>query len=94
MWDSVNEFTEIVPGTMHLNNSSSIDLYAKVYSVPKSKCRKVLSENTFIIGHEINKLRLQIREALHIKKKPKKNLEIIELTLKIATMFWNTLDVF
>ena len=34
--------------------------------------------------HEMNKLRLQILEALHIKTK---NLKSIELILKIATMF-------
>ena len=38
------------------------------------------------MAHEINKLQLQILEALHIKTK---NLEFIKLTLKIATMFWN-----
>ena len=39
--------------------------------------------NTIII-HKIYKLQLQIIEALHMKTK---NLELIELTLKIATMF-------
>ena len=41
-------------------------------------------ENTTIIAHEINKLCLQILEALHIKTK---NLKSIELILKMATMF-------
>ena len=36
--------------------------------------RKTLVENTTIIAQEINKLRLQILEALHIKAKTKKNL--------------------
>ena len=37
------------------------------YSIPKSKFRRILVENTPIIAHEINKLQLQIIEALHIK---------------------------
>ena len=47
---------------------------------------RILSGNIEYITHEINKLRLQIREALHIKTK---KLKSIELILKIATMFWN-----
>ena len=58
--------------TMHLNDSSSIALHLKTYPIPKSKFWKILVENTTIIAHEINKLQLQILEALHIKtKKPK-----------------------
>ena len=72
--------------TMHLNDSSSKALHLKTHSIPKSKFRKILVENTTIIAQEINKLRLQILEALHIKTK---NLESIELISKIATMFWN-----
>ena len=51
---------------MHHNDSSSIDLYLKTHSIPKSKFRKILIENTTIIPHEINKQRLQILEALFI----------------------------
>ena len=69
---------------MHLNDSSSIALYLKSLSTPKFKCRNVLVENTIIKTHEINKLRLQIREALHIKQE---NLVSIELILKIAIIF-------
>ena len=54
---------------MHLNDSSSIALHLKTHSIPKSKFRKILTENTTIIAHEINKLQLQILEALHIKTK-------------------------
>ena len=62
--------TKIIP-TMHLNESSSIDVYLKNLSFPKSKFRKILVENFTIIAHEINKLQLQIREDPHIKtKKP------------------------
>ena len=43
------------------------------------------------MAHEINKLRLQTLEALQIKAK---NLKYIELILKIATMFWNTFFYF
>ena len=58
--------------TMHLNDSSSITSHPKPHSIPKSKFRKILAENTMIIAHEINKLRLQILEALYIKiGKPK-----------------------
>ena len=61
--------------TMHLNDSSSIALHLKTYSIPKSKFRKILIENTTIIVHKIEKLWLQILEALHMKTK-KKNLQI------------------
>ena len=54
---------------MHLNDSNSIALHLKTHSIPKSKFWKILVENTSIIAHEINKLRLQILEALHIKRK-------------------------
>ena len=44
----------------------------KTYSIPKSKFRKILIENITIKAHEINKLQLQILEALHVKtKRPK-----------------------
>ena len=43
---------------MHLNDSSSIALHLKTHSIPKSKFRKVLVENTIIIAHEISKLQL------------------------------------
>ena len=59
---------------LHLNDSSSIALHLKTHSIPKSKFRKILVENTTIIAHKINKQRLQFLEALHIKtKKPKIN---------------------
>ena len=54
---------------MHLNGSSSTALDPKTYSIPKSKYQKILVENITIIVHEINKLRLQILEVLHIKTK-------------------------
>ena len=72
--------------TIHLNHSSSLALDLKTHSIPKSKFWKILVENT-IIAHKINKLQLQILEALHIKTIKKKR-ESIELILKIATMFW------
>ena len=37
----------------------------------KSKFQKILVENTTVIAHKINKLQLQILEALHIKTKKK-----------------------
>ena len=55
------------PLTMHLNNSSSMALHLKSHSIPKSKFLKISDENTPIIAHKIDKLRLQILEALHIK---------------------------
>ena len=55
--------------TMHLNDCSSIALQLKKNSIFKSKFRKILVENTTIIAYKINKLRLQILEALHIKIK-------------------------
>ena len=60
--------------TMHLNDSSSIASHLKTHTIPKSKFRKILVENNTIIAHEINKVRLQILEALYIKtNKPKIN---------------------
>ena len=56
--------------TMHLNDSSSIALHLKTHSIPKFNFRKILVENT-TIADEINKLRPQIQEALHINKKKK-----------------------
>ena len=53
--------------TMHHNDSSSTALHLKTHSIPKSKFRKILVENTTIIAPEIDNLRLQILEALHIK---------------------------
>ena len=73
---------------MHHNDSSSIAFDLKNHSIPKSKFRKVLAENSTIITHEIDKLWLQILEALHIKTKTK-NEKSIELILKIVRMFWN-----
>ena len=54
---------------MHFIDSSSIALHLKTHSIPKSKCRKILVENTTIITHEIDKLRLQNLEAQHKNKK-------------------------
>ena len=47
---------------------TSIALHLKTHSIPKSKFQKILVENT-IIAHKIDKLQLQIQEALHIKQK-------------------------
>ena len=49
---------------IHLNDSSSIALRLKSHSIPKFKFWKIVVENTTIIAHEINKLRLQIQVAL------------------------------
>ena len=54
-------------------DSSSIAFHLKNNSIPKSKFRKILVENTSIIVQEIDKLRLQILEFLHIKTKQKNN---------------------
>ena len=66
--------------TMHLNDSRFIAFHLKNNSTPKSKFRKILVENTTIIAQEINKLRLQTLEALHIETK--KKLKLIELIFK------------
>ena len=55
--------------SMQHNDSSSLVLHLKIQSIPKSEFRKILVENTIKIAHEINKIRLQILEALHKKKK-------------------------
>ena len=88
--------------TMLPNDSCSTPLHLKSHSISKSKFRITLVENTAIIAHKIRKLRLKILEALHIeiKKKPtnknktKKKIELIELTLKIATMLWSVFSLF
>ena len=48
----------------------------KTHSIPESNFRKILVENTTLIAHEINKLRLQILEALHMKIKKIKSIEL------------------
>ena len=58
---------------MHFNDSSSIALHLNNHSIPKSKFWKISVENTTIITHKIDKLQLQILEALHIKNKKNKN---------------------
>ena len=70
-----------------------VDEFTKIFSsISISKFRKKIGGNTTIIAHKIYELQQQIREALHtiIIKKP----ELIELTLKIATMFWNAFNPF
>ena len=57
--------------TMHLNDSNSIALHLNTRSISKYKFRKIQVQNTTILGHEINKLRLQTLEALNIKTKEK-----------------------
>ena len=57
---------------MHLNDSSFIALHLKTHSISESKFQKILVENTTIITHEIDKLRLQILEVLRIKSKKAK----------------------
>ena len=75
--------------TMHLNDSGSIFLHLKSQSLPKSKFRKILVENTTIITYEIIKPRLQIVEALHIKttKKNRINFENSDNVLKYLRVF-------
>ena len=55
-------------------DSSPIAFHLKNHSIPKSKFRNILLENTTIIAHEIDNLRQQIIEAVHIKTK-KPNIE-------------------
>ena len=68
--------------TMHFNDSSSIALHLKNQSIPKSKFRKILVENTSIIATTTNP-----RSPTYKNKKKKQIPESIELILKIATMF-------
>ena len=71
MYISLNTTTFSRHLTMHLNDSSSIALHLKTLSIPESKFQKILVENITIKTHEINKLRQQILEGLHIKTKTK-----------------------
>ena len=57
---------------MHIKVFSSIALHLKIHSIHKSKFRKILVKNLPVIAHKIDKLRLQILEALNIKTKTKK----------------------
>ena len=85
---------------INLYDSSYIALHLKTHFVSKFKFRKILVENTTIIAHEINKLRLQILEALHVKTTTTTTtttttkIQSIELTLKIATIHWNAFCLF
>ena len=83
---------------MHFNGSSSTALYLKTHSIPESKFRKILVENTTIIANEIDKLRLQIQEAQHIKtQKPKINrinFENCENVLKCLLRFLKNIPYF
>ena len=73
----LDEFTEIVPSafghfkshhlTMHLNDSSAMAQHLRSHSLPKSKFRKIIFENTTIIAHKINKPQLQNLKALKTK---------------------------
>ena len=63
--------------TMNFNDSSSIVLHLKTLSIPIYKFLKNLLENTTIVAPEINKLRLQILEALHIKNTQKNRIKKI-----------------
>ena len=68
----------------------SIDFHLKNHFIPKSKFRKILVENTTIIAYKIDKLRLQILEALHIKKNKinRINFENCENVLKCFQYFY------
>ena len=53
--------------TMHLSDTSSIAQHLKKHSCPTTQLRKILTDNTTILGHQNNKQKLQILEALHIR---------------------------
>ena len=75
---------------MLLNDSGSIALHLKTHSIPKFKFLRILFENPTIIGYEINKLWLQILDALHIKTKktPKINRNNIENSDNVLKCFY------
>ena len=77
--------------TMHLNDPRTIAFQLKNNSIPN--CWNILVENTTIIAHEIDKLRLQILEAVHIKAPPPKKTKINRIHFEKATMFWNALRI-
>ena len=74
---------------MHLRDSNSRALHLKAHNTRKSKFRKISLENTPIIAHKIDKLQLQIQEALHIKTKTK-----IYRTRELIDFFFNLLRTF
>ena len=78
--------------TMHLNDSSFIVLDLKTHSIPKSKFRKILVENTPIIAHEIDKLRLQILGAKN--KKKTKQTQIYRINFENSDCFEMLLEFF
>ena len=60
--------------TMHLSNKIPIAQHLKKHSCPTTEWQKILTENTKILEHQNNKQKLQILEALHIRKnQPKLN---------------------
>ena len=67
----MDEFIKIVPSAFGPFFDYHKGLLACIKSVFKEflKFGKILFENTTIISHEINKIRLQILEALHMKQK-------------------------
>ena len=62
---------------MRLNDSSSIGQHLKSHSLPTSKFRKNFVENTAMMAHEVNKIGLQIPEALQIKTNEKNRINRI-----------------
>ena len=52
--------------TIRFNESSSVALHLKTYSIPKCKFRKILVENTTIIAHEIDKLHTTVNTRKQI----------------------------
>ena len=70
--------------TMQLSDTSSIAQHFKKHSCPTTELRKILTENTIILGQQNNKQKLQIFEALHIRNiQPKLNRIHFEISVNV-----------
>ena len=74
---------------MHLSNTSSIAQHLKKHSCPTTELRKILTENATILKHQNNKQKLQILEALHIRKiQPKLNRTNFQTNANVLKCLW------
>ena len=75
--------------TVHLNDSSSIALHPKAHSIPESKFRKILVENTCIISLEIDTTTNPKSSTLK-----KKTTKLNRINFKNSDNGWNGFTIF
>ena len=89
-----NAYVELTATTLSRRLTNSIDLHLNTHSIPKSKFPKIQVENIAIITHEIDKLRLQILEAQHIKTKNKTKPRINRIDFENSDKVLKYLEIF